>query len=223
VLLWQLPTIKAGPAFVAHYFVVDEFLALFTLYSREMSMLSSRTSALLVAFASLGLASAQTFRRLGTCPTLGCVFPPDQTDFLAGQLFDIRLEVHAPVNGSEASNNGVPDENFKFCIQSDKGSCTDVAKFFNVQDSVLEKWSFSSVFSSVMTILWTYNQKLSYFEDLFAKDAGTPNLVNVASKAYRGVSTSHWPINSLPANSFFTQLALTKVLDSIGGKACHNI
>lgn len=120
-----------------------------------MSTLSSRTSALLVVFASLGFASAQTFRRLGTCPTLGCVFPPDQTDFLAGQLFDIRLEVHAPVNGSEASNNGVPDEKFKFCIQSDKGSCTDVAKFFSVQDPVLEKWSFSFVFSSVMTIPWT--------------------------------------------------------------------
>lgn len=24
---------------------------------------------------------------------LGCVLPPDQTDFLAGQYFDIRLEV----------------------------------------------------------------------------------------------------------------------------------
>lgn len=154
-----------------------------------MPTLASRTSALLVVFGSLGLASAQTFRRLGACPTLGCVFPPDQTDFLAGQLFDIRLEVHAPVNGSEAFNNGVPDEEFKFCIQSGEGSCTDVAKFFNVRDPVLEKWSFSYVFFRSMSIPWTYNQKFSYFEDLFAKDAGTSNLVNVASKAYRGVST----------------------------------
>lgn len=111
---------------------------LFTSYSREMPALSSRTSALLVVFAGFGLASAQTFRRLGACPTLGCVFPPDQTDFLAGQLFDIRLEVHAPVNGSEASNNGVPDEKFTFCIQNGKGSCTDVTKFFKVQDPVSE-------------------------------------------------------------------------------------
>ena len=155
-----------------------------------MPTLSSRTSSLLIALASLGLASAQTFRRLGTCPTLGCVFPPDQTDFLAGQLFDIRLEVHAPVNGSEASNDGVPDEKFTFCIQSGKGSCTDVAKFFHVQDPILEKWSFSYVCSSVMSTPWPYHQKPSYFEDLFAKDAGTPNLVNVASKAYRGVSTT---------------------------------
>lgn len=64
-----------------------------------------------------------------------------------------------------------------------------------------------------------FNQKFSYFEDLFAKDAGTPNLVNVASKAYRGVSTSHWPVYLLPLILFFTQLALTKVLDSISSNA----
>ncbi|PPR00893.1 hypothetical protein CVT24_000378 [Panaeolus cyanescens] len=114
--------------------------------------------------------SAQTFQRLGACPTLGCIFPPDQTDFLEGQLFDIRLEVHAPVNGSEATNNGVPDEKFTFCIQSGKGKCEDVTKFFKIKDSELEKWDFS------------------YYEDLFAKDAKTPTAVNVASKAYRAVS-----------------------------------
>lgn len=32
---------------------------------------------------------------------------------------------------------------------------------------------------------------LSYYEDLFAKDAGTPVVVNVASKAYRAVSFIH--------------------------------
>lgn len=50
------------------------------------------------------LASAQTFQRLGTCPTLGCILPPDAQDFLAGQYFDIRVEIHAPVNGSEATD-----------------------------------------------------------------------------------------------------------------------
>ena len=90
-------------------------------------------------------ANAQTFQRLGACPTLGCIFPPDQTDFLAGQLFDIRLEVHAPVNGVEASNGGVPDEKFTFCIQKNKGSCVDAAKFFKVQEPALEKWNFTLV------------------------------------------------------------------------------
>ncbi len=98
----------------------------------------------LLAFVSLVVSPAvgQTFQRLGTCPTLGCVFPPDQTDFLAGQLFDIRLEVHAPVNGSEAAHRGVPDEKFSFCIQKGKGSCVDAAKYFKVSQPHLEKWSF---------------------------------------------------------------------------------
>jgi len=110
------------------------------------------TFALLIGFVNLVYVFAQTFHRLGACPTLGCVFPPDQTDFLAGQLFDIRLEVHAPVNGSEAANDGVPDEKFTFCIQTSKGSCTDVTKFFSVEDPPLEKWSFSYIFSSVLSI-----------------------------------------------------------------------
>ncbi|KAF8656248.1 hypothetical protein AX16_002684 [Volvariella volvacea WC 439] len=125
--------------------------------------------ALYVASNLVGQSSAQTFQRLGACPTLGCVFPPDQTDFLAGQYFDIRLEVHAPVNGSEAFNSGNPDEKFKFCIQKGRGQCTDAAKFFSVPEPQLEKWSFS------------------WYEDLFARDAGTPSVVNVASKAYRAL------------------------------------
>ncbi|KAF8968118.1 alkaline-phosphatase-like protein [Flammula alnicola] len=134
--------------------------------------MSARTYALLAGLASAGIVSAQTFQRLGACPTLGCVFPPDQTDFLAGQLFDIRLEVHAPLNGTEASKGGVPDEKFTFCIQQGNGPCNDVTKFFKVQDPALEKWTFS------------------YYEDLFAKDAGTPVIVNVASKAYRALHLS---------------------------------
>jgi len=73
---------------------------------------------LLVLVSAAALSSAQTFRRLGTCPKLGCVFPPDQVDFLPGQLFDIRLEVHAPVNGSEAFAKGVPDEQFTCVFMS---------------------------------------------------------------------------------------------------------
>ncbi|KAF9449515.1 alkaline phosphatase [Macrolepiota fuliginosa MF-IS2] len=119
----------------------------------------------------LTTAAAQHFKRLGTCPTLGCILPPDQTDFYPGQLFDVRVEVHAPINGSEASNKGVPDEKFSFCVQSGKnGACQDAAKFFGVHEPALEKWSFT------------------YFEDLFAQDANQPTLVNVASKVYRGIN-----------------------------------
>lgn len=90
------------------------------------------------------IASAQTFQRLGTCPTLGCIFPPDQVDFLAGQYFDIRLEVHAPVNGSEA-NGLLPDEHFTFTIAKvdSKQPAQDVTKFFNITDPELERWNFT--------------------------------------------------------------------------------
>ncbi|KAH8103937.1 alkaline-phosphatase-like protein [Cristinia sonorae] len=137
---------------------------------RSTQSLSATTVLFTLGSTLIGTVSAQTFQRLGTCPTLGCVFPPDQTHFLAGQLFDVRLEVHAPVNGSEASNKGVPDEKFTFCIAHERGPCVDAAKFWEVKEAPIEKWSFS------------------YFEDLYAKDAKQSTVVNVAAKAYRALS-----------------------------------
>lgn len=67
-------------------------------------MVAFRLSSAAIAASLAATVSAQTFQRLGTCPTLGCILPPDAQDFLAGQYFDIRLEVHAPVNGSEATD-----------------------------------------------------------------------------------------------------------------------
>ncbi|KAK4894828.1 hypothetical protein LTR27_006950 [Elasticomyces elasticus] len=132
-------------------------------------MVSYRLAA---AAAAAGLASsavAQTFQRLGGCPTLGCVFPPDQQDFLAGQFFDIRLEVHAPVNGSEATD-GVPDENFSLTIGKVGETAQPVTQFFGLEEPALEAWNFT------------------WYEDLFAADAEAPSVVNVASKAYRRVA-----------------------------------
>jgi hypothetical protein len=128
-----------------------------------------RSHVLAAAAALASLASAQTYQRLGTCPTLGCVFPPDQQDFLAGQYFDIRLEVHAPVNGSEATD-GNPDENFTFTVGKVGEEQQDAAEFFGVNEPALETWDFS------------------WYEDLFAEDADEASLVNVASKAYRKVA-----------------------------------
>lgn len=118
----------------------------------------------------LSQAAAQTFQRLGTCPTLGCIFPPDQADFLPGQWFDIRLEVHAPQNGSERVAYTQPDGNFTFTVNRDGQAAVAAAEFFNQQEPALETWNFT------------------WYEDLFAKAAGTPSLVNVASKAYRKVA-----------------------------------
>ena len=102
-------------------------------------------------------------------PALGCVLPPDQSDFLAGQLFDIRLEVHAPVNGSEA-NGGVPDEKFTFTIAKDGAAAQPAASFFKIAEPAIEKWDFS------------------WYEDLFAEDSKNASFVNVASKIYRRVA-----------------------------------
>lgn len=98
------------------------------------------------------------------------MFPPDQAEFLAGAKFDIRLEVHAPVNGSEAFANGVPDEDFSLTISNGKGFEKVVSDFFSIPEPTVEKWNFT------------------WFEDFFALDAGTPSAVNVASKAYRSLS-----------------------------------
>ncbi|KAK4147255.1 alkaline-phosphatase-like protein [Dichotomopilus funicola] len=132
-------------------------------------MVKANSVALCLA-ASLSAASAQTFQRLGTCPDLGCVLPPDQQDFLPGQEFDIRFEIHAPKNGSEAFNNGVPDEKFTATIAKDGQKPKSIAEFFKHSEPALEKWTFS------------------WFEDLFAEDANKPSVVNVASKAFRRVA-----------------------------------
>jgi hypothetical protein len=133
-------------------------------------MLLKTNAAALCLAASLSAVSAQTFQRLGTCPDLGCVLPPDQQDFLPGQEFDIRFEIHAPKNGSEAFNNGVPDEKFTATIAKDGQKAKSIAEFFKLSEPELETWTFS------------------WFEDLFAQDAKTPSVVNVASKAYRRVA-----------------------------------
>ncbi|KAJ6781116.1 hypothetical protein PWT90_00697 [Aphanocladium album] len=157
------------------------------------------TAAALVAAAAVTQVSAQTYQRLGGCPDLGCILPPDQSDFLPGQLFDLRVEVHAPVNGSEAAHGGKPDENFKVTIVKDGGKSEDFASAFKISEPQLEKWQFK------------------WFEDLYAEDAKTPSVVNVAAKAYRTIAlyqpgkytvtleyyngtktTAHWTVRDTP-------------------------
>jgi len=116
---------------------------------------------------------AQTFQRLGACPKLGCIFPPDQVDFLPGQYFDIRVEVHAPINGSEVVPGYTsPDTGFTLTVakEGSKAVPQSAASFFNVSEPKLEQWNFT------------------WYEDLFAQAAHTPSLVKVAAKAYRHVA-----------------------------------
>jgi hypothetical protein len=95
-----------------------------------------------------------------------------RSDFLAGQFFDIRVEIHAPVNGSEAKAAGFSklDTDFKLTIKKKgENKPTSAAKFFSIDEPKLERWSFS------------------WYEDLFAYDADKPSVVKVASKAYRRI------------------------------------
>jgi hypothetical protein len=64
-------------------------------------------------------------------------------DFLPGQHFDIRLEVHAPVNGSEATGNTTPDPNFTFNIQKKGGQAQNASKYFGISEPKLETWNFT--------------------------------------------------------------------------------
>jgi hypothetical protein len=67
----------------------------------------------------------------------------DRADFLAGQYFDIRLEVHQPLNGSEAI--GLPlDQAFTFTVAKKGGAvATSGANYFKVQEPALERWNFT--------------------------------------------------------------------------------
>ena len=66
----------------------------------------------------------------------------NRADFLAGQYFDIRLEVHAPVNGSEA-NGKLPDEHFTLTIAKEDGDPVPAAEYFEVEEAKLERWNFT--------------------------------------------------------------------------------
>ncbi len=110
----------------------------------------------LVAF---GIYDCADISEIGSMPYVwmrlssGSVFPPTivrgavadslcRTDFLAGQYFDIRLEVHAPVNGSQA-NGGKPDPNFTFTIAKGNGTAQNASTYFKQAEPKLERWNFT--------------------------------------------------------------------------------
>ena len=59
-----------------------------------------------------------------------------------GQFFDIRLEVHSPVNGSEA-RKGEPDSDFSFTIAKKGQKPQSAVDFFKVREPKLETWNFT--------------------------------------------------------------------------------
>ena len=85
-------------------------------------------------------------RPVGTSASDQCEFAPTnlvRVDFLPGQFFDIRLEVHAPVNGSQATGNSVPDSSFKFSIAKAGAQAQSAASYFGISEPSVEHWNFT--------------------------------------------------------------------------------
>lgn len=88
-------------------------------------------------------ASAQTFRRTAACPTLGCIFPPSESSFIAGQVFDIRLEAQAPANGSMPFNNGVVVGEPELWIGCKNKELQKITDFFKIDDVKSDAYNFT--------------------------------------------------------------------------------
>ncbi|GAA5954478.1 hypothetical protein JCM3765_004468 [Sporobolomyces pararoseus] len=132
-----------------------------------------RAATLAVAAGALfSTATAQTYRRTAACPGLGCLFPPDQVEFFAGGVFDIRVEVQAPLNGSRAYNNGVPDSDFSVTIgrKKDGSDAKPLSQFYKIEEPNVTSYNFT------------------YYEDLFYKQNNSATFVNVISKDWRHVA-----------------------------------
>ncbi|KAF9429927.1 hypothetical protein BGZ94_008966 [Podila epigama] len=121
------------------------------------------------------------FRRLGACPDMGCVFPPDRSQFIAGSTFDVRVEVHA-------EDSAKPNAKYSLSIQKlgktkknnsndkAKAKAVDFSKYVKIKADTQEAWNFTY-----------FKDAAHYWKDKDGdKSAATP--VNVVSSAWRQVS-----------------------------------
>ncbi|KAG0082403.1 hypothetical protein BGZ92_011779 [Podila epicladia] len=136
----------------------------------------------IAAVSAAPLDPAGQFKRLGACPDLGCVFPPDSSEFLAGSFFDVRVEVHA-------ENDAKPNTDYSLTIQKiskshnardnthgNKPKAIDFSKFSKVKPAAQESWDFTY-----------FKDAAAYWKDQDGdKTASTP--VHVASTAWRKVA-----------------------------------
>ncbi|KAG0377068.1 hypothetical protein BGX24_006749, partial [Mortierella sp. AD032] len=141
------------------------------------------------SFALLSLATAVSvvaaidpigqFKRLGACPDLGCVFPPDNAEFVAGAHFDVRVEIHAEDDAKPNSNYKLTIEklrgNQKHNTHGSKPKVVDFSKWSKVKPSAQEAWDFS--YTKDAAAFWKFKDG--------DNSARTP--VHVASTAWRQV------------------------------------
>ncbi|KAF9915605.1 hypothetical protein BX616_005749 [Lobosporangium transversale] len=140
------------------------------------SLLSIATA--VSAVAAAGLDPAGQFKRLGACPTLGCVFPPDRSEFLAGAHFDVRVEVHA-------ENDAKPNTEYSLTIEKignskdnkhgNNGRAVDFSKWSRIKPDSPEAWDF------------IYNKDASAYWKTQDGDKNAATQVHVASTAWRRV------------------------------------
>ncbi|KAG0021085.1 hypothetical protein BGZ81_009100 [Podila clonocystis] len=148
---------------------------------------------LAVAAVAAGLDKPGQFHRLGACPDMGCIFPPDRAHFIAGAKFDVRVEVHA-----EGSNS--PDPKYTLQIQKLNQAHTSTTNGDNDENNPHQRrftradsspQDFSTFLHTEPTPQETWN--FTYFKDAAAYwkardgDTTTATPVNVVSTAWRQV------------------------------------
>lgn len=135
----------------------------------------------------------------GHVPPLGASFLQTRWISWPGSRSTSGLR-YMPQSTARKPQTSVPNETFSVCIQHRKEACIDVTKYFKVSNLVLEKWSFLWVLSPLHSGILLKTDLISYYEDLFAKDAGSPVVVNVASKAYCTVIIIALLLCGIPSN-----------------------
>ncbi|KAF8930207.1 alkaline-phosphatase-like protein [Dissophora ornata] len=138
----------------------------------SFALLSLATAISVVAASPLD--PAGQFKRLGACPTLGCVFPPDRAEFLAGAHFDVRVEVHAESDAKPNTKYSLSIEKLSNGSKS-KPKAVEFTKFSHIKPDAQESWDFS--YTKDAAAYWKGQDG--------DKSAATP--VHVASTAWRRV------------------------------------
>lgn len=65
------------------------------------------------------------------------------------------MEVHSPVNGSEA-RKGEPDPNFKFTIAKKGEEAVPAVEYFDIDEPELERWNFTWYEGRSQQAFWIY-------------------------------------------------------------------
>jgi hypothetical protein len=121
-------------------------------------------------------------------------FLQDQTEFIAGQVFDIRIESHAPTNGTQAYKDGVVADDFALYLRGKGASeLKEISQFYSIEQPAVEAYNFTvrPLFLSTRPTATTractdaFHHRRQYYEDLFAEKAETPTLVNVKARQYQ--------------------------------------